>query len=123
MAYWPREPWLDRFVEVHLRTGAHNGGEPAMGGSCPRSSARPASSTGAVTAAVWCYATPEETITWGDSYAERLLTSSMGELPVEAGFATRADIEAMAEAFREWARNPDAFWSFSHVEALGRKPA
>jgi hypothetical protein len=76
-----------------------------------------------VTAAVWCYATPEETITYGDAYADRLLTSSMGERPVEAGLATRADIEAMAEAFRVWARKPDAQWTFTHMAALGRKPA
>jgi len=56
------------------------------------------------------------------SYAERLLTSQMGSRPVEYGFATRADIEAMAAAFRAWARHPDAFWAFVHVAALARKP-
>lgn len=123
MAYWPREPWLDRFVEVHLRTWRRNGGEPAIGRQLPALFRAAGVVERRITAAVWCYATPEETIAWGDSYAERLLTSPMGALPVEAGFATRADIEAMAAAFREWARHPDAFWSFTHVEALGRKPA
>jgi hypothetical protein len=72
---------------------------------------------------VWCYATPEETTAWGDSYAERLLTSPMGARPVEYGFATREDIEAMAAAFRAWAVHPDAFWAFTQVAALARKPA
>src|SRR5262245_1133841 len=31
VAYWPRDPWLDRFVEIHFRTWYRNGGEPAMG--------------------------------------------------------------------------------------------
>ena len=62
-----------------------------------------------------------ETIEWGDSYAERLLTSPMGSRPVEYGFATRADIEAMAAAFRAWARHPDAIWAFIHMAALARK--
>jgi hypothetical protein len=74
-----------------------------------------------ITPAVWCYATPAETVEWGESYAARLLTSPMGARPVEYGFATQADIEAMAAAFRAWAVHPDALWSFVHVEALGRK--
>ena len=65
VSYWPLDPWIDRFVEVHFKTWYRNGGEPRMGrrlralfnaarGRRPR-----------VTAAVWCYATPEETIEWG----------------------------------------------------------
>src|SRR5688572_30906150 len=30
-AYWPSEPWIDRFVQVHLQTWRRNGGEPFMG--------------------------------------------------------------------------------------------
>ena len=66
---------------------------------------------------------PAETTAWGDSYAERLLTSPMGARPVEYGFATREDIEAMAAAFRARAGHPDAFWAFTQVAALARKPA
>jgi hypothetical protein len=74
------------------------------------------------TAAVWCYATEAETTAWGDAYADRLLTSPMGERPIEAGLATRADVEAMADAFRKWARDRDAVWMFVHTAVLGRKP-
>ena len=121
VAYWPREPWIDRFVEVHLRTWRDNGGEPAMGRQLPALFHAAGVTDLRITAAVWCYATPEETIEWGDSYAERLLTSPMGERPIEYGHASRADIEAMAAAFRAWARHPDAVWMFTHIEALGRK--
>jgi hypothetical protein len=76
-----------------------------------------------ITAAVWCYATPAETTDWGESYAQRLLTSPMGGRAVEYGFASRSDLEAMAAAFRAWAAHPDAFWAFLHVEALARRPA
>ena len=47
----------------------------------------------------------------------------MGGRAVEYGFATRADLEAMAAAFRAWARHPDALWAFVHVAALARKSA
>jgi len=121
VAYWPRDPWLDRFVETHLKTWYQNGGEPLMGRRLPALFHGAGVTDLRVTAAVWCYTTPEDTVAWGDAYADRLLTSPMGGRAVEYGFASRADLEAMAAAFRAWARHPDALWSFIHVAALGRK--
>jgi hypothetical protein len=45
----------------------------------------------------------------------------MGGRMVEYGLATQPDVAAMAAAFRTWADHPDAFWVFTHVEALARK--
>jgi SAM-dependent methyltransferase len=120
-SYWPTDPWIDRFVEMHFKTWYRNGGEPRMGRRLRAlfNAARIADIR--ITAAAWCYATPAETVEWGDSYAERLLTSPMGERAVEYGHASRADLEAMAAAFRAWAIHPDAFWAFLHIAALGRK--
>jgi ubiquinone/menaquinone biosynthesis C-methylase UbiE len=122
VSYWPPDPWLDRFVETHFKTWYRNGGEPRMGRRLRALFNAAGVADLQVTASVWCYATPSETIEWGESYAERLLTSPMGSRPVEYGFATREDLEAMAAAFRAWAVHPDAFWAFTHVAALARKP-
>ena len=121
VAYWPRDPWIDRFVEVHQRAWYANGGEPQMGRQLRALFNAAGVADLSVSATVWCYATLSETVEWGESYADRLLTSPMGERPVEHGYATRADVEAMAAAFRAWAAHPDAFWAFTHVAALGRK--
>ena len=121
VTYWPPDPWLDRFVDVHFKTWYRNGGEPRMGRQFRALfNAAPVGDL-QITAAVWCYATPHETVEWGESYAQRLLTSPMGQRPVEYGYATRSDIEAMAAAFRAWAAHPDAFWAFTQVAALARK--
>jgi len=121
--YWPRDPWIDRFIEVHQEAWRRNGGEPQMGRQL-RALFNAAGVTDLrITAAVWCYSIPEDTIAWGDSYADRLLKSPMGESPVTHGLASRADIEAMAASFRAWARHPDAFWVFTHVAALATKPS
>jgi ubiquinone/menaquinone biosynthesis C-methylase UbiE len=121
VAYWPRDPWLDRFVEVHLRTWSQNGGEPRMGRQLRALFNAAAAHDLKISATDWCYATLPETRAWGESYAERLLTSPMGARAVEYGYATRADLEAMAAAFRAWAMHPDAFWAFIHVAALARR--
>jgi ubiquinone/menaquinone biosynthesis C-methylase UbiE len=121
VAYWPRDPWIDRFVEVHLRTWYRNGGEPQAGRHLRELFNAADVASLEITASVWCYATREETVEWGESYADRLLSSPMGERPVEYGYATRAEIESMAAALRAWGAHPDAFWVFTHVQALGWK--
>lgn len=122
-AYWPRDPWIDRFIDVHLRTWSENGGDPRMGRRLRALCNAAGVHALQVSASEWCYATPTETEAWGDSYAERLLTSPMGARAVERGNATREDLTAMAAAFRAWARHPDAFWAFTQVAALAQKPA
>lgn len=121
VAFWPRDPWIDRFVEVHLKTWYRNGGEPAMGRRLRALCNAAGVAELSVTASVWCYTTPADTIEWGESYAERLLTSPMGERMIEYGYASRDEVEAMAAAFRAWAVHPDAAWAFTHFAALGRK--
>jgi len=121
VSYWPIDPRIDRFIETHFKTWYQNGGEPRMGrGLKALFNAAPLTDV-QVTADVWCYTTPEEATEWGESYAQRLLTSPMGGRMVEYGFATRADLDAMAAGFRAWAAHPDAFWSFTQVAALARK--
>jgi SAM-dependent methyltransferase len=120
-AYWPRDSWIDRFVEIHHRTWYENGGEPQMGRQLRALFNAAGVVDPQITASVWCYATPEETAAWGEAYADRLLSSPMGQRPVEYGFATRAEIESMASAFRVWSSHPDATSMFIHIEALGRK--
>ena len=121
VSYWPLDPRIDHFIEVHFKTWYRNGGEPRIGRQLKALfNAAPVTDVD-VTAAVWCYATPEETTEWGESYAQRLLTSPMGGRMVEYGFASGGDLEAMAAAFRAWAAHPDAFWAFTQVGALARK--
>ncbi len=122
-AFWPPEPWIGRFLEVYQKTARSQGGEPNMGRHMRALFNAAGIADCRITAAVWCYATTEATTTWADAYADRLLTTSIGQLAVNGGFATRAEIEAMAAAFRDWARTPDATWMFVHAAALARKPA
>jgi ubiquinone/menaquinone biosynthesis C-methylase UbiE len=120
-AYWPSDPWIDRFIDVHVRTWTQNGGDPRIGRKLRALFNASDVTHLRMTGSQWCYATPAETGEWGESYAERLLTSPMGARAVERGNASRQDLEAMAAAFRNWGKHPDAFWSFIHVAALARK--
>ena len=121
VAYWPHDPWIDRFIEAHQRTWYRNGGEPRMGRQLRAVFNGAGVADLQISATVWCYATPEDTIEWGESYADRLLTTPMGQRAVEYGYVSAGELEAMAMALRAWASHPDACWMFTHVAALGRK--
>jgi ubiquinone/menaquinone biosynthesis C-methylase UbiE len=122
VAYWPPDPWIDRFIETHATTWRRNGGEPNMGRRLRALIGAEEVTDVSATAATWCYATAAETVEWGDSYAARILTSPMGQRAVAYGYASQTDLEAMAAAFRSWARSAGAFWTFTHAAVRARKP-
>lgn len=121
VAYWPPDPWIDRFIEAHFKTWTRNGGEPRMGRRL-RALFNAANLVDVgVATDVWGYATLDATRQWGESYADRLLTSPMGERAVEYGYASQDDLEQMAVALRAWAVHPDAFWAFLQVAVKARR--
>ena len=74
------------------------------------------------TASVWCFSTPDDRAWWGGLWADRMRSSSVGDQAVEAGICTRAELDAMAEAFTEWAAHPDAWFAVLHGEIVARAP-
>jgi ubiquinone/menaquinone biosynthesis C-methylase UbiE len=70
----------------------------------------------------WVFHEPRQVLNWGDSWANRITQSALASQAVEYGLATTEELEAIAEGWRRWARLPDAFFSFLHIEALGRTP-
>jgi hypothetical protein len=83
VAYWPHDPLIDRFLVVYHLVSRKNGGEPQMGrrlrGLFHDAGLRHIQ----ISATDWCYATTDETRVWGETYAERFLTSSIGDKAVE----------------------------------------
>jgi hypothetical protein len=42
---------------------------------------------------------------------------------MEFGFATREDLEEIAEGWRAWSQEPDAFFMYTNVECIAFKAA
>jgi SAM-dependent methyltransferase len=72
----------------------------------------------AASASVWCFATDEERVWWGDLWAERFTDSSMAEQLVEHRIADRRDLWAFADGWRRWADSPDGWFAVLHGEIL-----
>jgi ubiquinone/menaquinone biosynthesis C-methylase UbiE len=74
-----------------------------------------------VSGTTWTYPGYDSVETWALSWAERTTHSNLATKAVEYGIASTAELEAVAAGYREWCRDPSAFFSIGHVEVLGWK--
>ena len=119
MTWFPEPAGMEQWRSVYMATARANGGEPDAG-SRLLSWARAAGFTDVTaSASTWCYATPADRAWQSETWAQRCLTS-FGPRAVELGLADRADLEAMAQAWRQWGASEDAWFVVVHGEVLAR---
>ena len=119
MTWFPEPAGMERWRSVYMATARANGGEPDAG-SRLLSWAREAGFTDVTaSASTWCYATPADRAWQSQTWAQRCLTS-FGPQAVELGLADRADLETMAQAWRQWGDSEDAWFVVVHGEVLAR---
>jgi len=119
MTWFPEPAGIERWRSVYMATARANGGEPDAG-SRLLSWAREAGFTDVTaSASTWCYATPADRAWQSQTWAQRSLTS-FGPRAVELGLADRADLETMAQAWRQWGDSEDAWFVVVHGEVLAR---
>ena len=119
MTWFPEPAGMEQWRSVYMATARANGGEPDAG-SRLLSWAREAGFTDVTaSASTWCYATPADRAWQSQTWAQRCLTS-FGPRAVELGRADGADLEAMAQAWRQWGDSEDAWFVVVHGEVLAR---
>jgi 2-polyprenyl-3-methyl-5-hydroxy-6-metoxy-1,4-benzoquinol methylase len=116
----PHIPALDEWLDLLLRMGRNNGGEPSAGRRL-KSWAQDAGFTDiTVSASTWLFETDEQREWWGGSWADRALHSSYADHALEQGIADRADLERISAGWREWANARDGWLLMPHGEILAR---
>ncbi len=110
--------WLELYHDVALRNGAQADAGRYLNGWLLSAGFEEIE----MSASSWVFHRPRQVLNWGDSWAERITHSALATQAVEYGLATTDELETIAEGWRRWARRPDAFFSFLHVEGLGRTP-
>ena len=55
---------------------------------------------------------------WGDLWAERIVGSSLAEQALERGLAGSEDLARLAQGWRRWAGEADAWFVVLHGELL-----
>jgi SAM-dependent methyltransferase len=119
--FHPESVGLRRFLALYYELARRNGGDPDAGRHLRHWFREAGFVDMRITASTVCYADAAATQEWADTYADRTLHSNIAEKAVEYGVATRSDLAEMAAAWRDWGRDPDAFWCFSNTEVVAWK--
>jgi SAM-dependent methyltransferase len=119
-AWHPNVPALNEWLTLYRRVARANGGEPDAGRRL-LSWARDAGFTDVTaTGSVWCFATPDDRAWWSGMWADRVTTSAIAGQAISYGYATRADLERIAEGWREWGASGDGWFTVLHGEIICR---
>ena len=117
----PSDALLDRWMELYHDVCRRNGADADAGRSLPGwartagfTEIQPSSST-------WTFAEPDSRRWWGELWADRVLSSSLGEQAVEYGLSSRDELEAIAAAWRQWLHHDDGFFVVVHAELIARR--
>ncbi|MGC4109183.1 MAG: class I SAM-dependent methyltransferase [Nocardioides sp.] len=119
-AWYPRLPGLDRWLELYQAAARANGGEPDAGRHLLAWAHAAGLDQVTATSSTWCFATPESRAWWGGMWADRIVASALGRQLVDERRATAEELGDIAEAWREWAADPDGWISIPHGELVIR---
>lgn len=120
-AWAPTDPRLTRWNEVYHAVTRHNGAEADAGRWLP-TWVRAAGFTDVRTSSsTWTFAEPDDRAWWGGLWADRATQSAFARQAVEYGYATEADLEGFADAFRTWSEDPAGVFIIPNVEVLARR--
>lgn len=117
--WWPGDERLDTWLKLYRAVAHGNNAEPDAGRRLLSWAHEAGFTEVTPSASVWCYATPEERADWGGMWAKRIY-SAVGEMAVERGLATPAELDAISQAWQDWAAHSDGWLMIPHGELLAR---
>jgi ubiquinone/menaquinone biosynthesis C-methylase UbiE len=117
----PADPRLDRWMELYHLITRQNGGEPDAGRFLLGWVRQAGFVDPVATSSTWTFADPERRAWWGGLWGDRVEQSSFADHAIRYGFSDRAELGAIAAAWRRWADHPDAYFAVLHAEVLARR--
>ncbi|MBO0820283.1 MAG: methyltransferase domain-containing protein, partial [Nocardiopsaceae bacterium] len=120
MFWFPGSEALDDWRDLYRKVARGNGGEPDAARRLPAWSREAGLNDLTVSSSTWTYATPDEREWWGGLWADRTLKSAYASAATGGGYATRADLERIAGAWRDWAASDDGWFCVVNGEVLAR---
>jgi ubiquinone/menaquinone biosynthesis C-methylase UbiE len=114
----PADPRLDRWLELYHQITKRNGAEADAGRYLLRWVQAAGFSDARASSATWTFADPDGRAWWGGVWADRVERSAFAEQAIAYDLSDRAELDAIAAAWREWAAKPDGFFAALHCEVL-----
>lgn len=123
MVHAPHDPRLAEWLTLYHSVAKRNRAEADAGRYIHGWLLQAGYEAPQMSSSTWTFYQPRQLLNWGDSWAARTTESAFATQAIEYGLATTAELDQYATAWREWARQPDGFFSFLHVEGLATVPA
>ncbi|EJF63286.1 UbiE family methyltransferase [Dichomitus squalens] len=120
--WWPDIEGLQQWSEGYKAVARANGGEPDAGRRLhvwAKKAGYPADSL-TLSVGTWCFYTPEDRAWWGGLWADRLLSSNFAPTALKHGIFTQEGLEKVAEAWRRWGADEDAWCTLIHGELIAK---
>jgi ubiquinone/menaquinone biosynthesis C-methylase UbiE len=119
--FYPDNEGMRRFLAIYYDLARRSGAEPNAGRHLRCWFREAEFGETRVTTSTVSYTDLIATAAWGDTYAERTLRSNIADRALELGIATRSELDQIAVAWRDWGRDPHAFFCFSQTEVVAWK--
>jgi SAM-dependent methyltransferase len=116
--WWPAVPELDEWLDVYRTVARGNDAEPDAGRRLKSWALAAGLDVVTATAGTWCFSEPEDVAWWGDLWAERIVGSRLAEQARERGLAGSEDLARIAQGWRGWAGQADAWFVVLHGELI-----
>ena len=116
--WFPANDGLAEWKSVYDQVHRSGGGEPDAGRRLMSWARAAGLDDVAASGSLWAFTSDEERAWWGGLWADRALQSEFATRAVDSGIADDAALQRIAEAWRTWARDSDAWFSFPHGEII-----
>jgi len=118
--WYPENPALEDWLDLCEAIGRANGGETNAGRHLLAWAHEAGFADVRPSASLWCFATPEDRAWWGGLWADRMTNSAIAEQAEREGFASRAELEAIAAGWHAWVNEPDGWFTAPSGEIVCR---
>ncbi len=122
MAWSPPDPLLDRWLDLYHQITMRRGVQPDAGRHLAGWVREAGFTSVEASTSCWTFATADRRAWWGESWAERVTASAYAQHAVELELAGPEELEAIAGAFRRWARCDRGVFVVPHGEIVARRP-
>jgi SAM-dependent methyltransferase len=119
-AWHPSTPSLDEWLGLYSAVARADGGEPDAGRRLLSWTRAAGLTDVTATSSTWCFASADDRTWWSGLWADRTLSTRIGERAVALGMATADDLQRIAEGWGTWGSDPDGWFSVLHGEVLCR---
>ncbi|MGR0219196.1 class I SAM-dependent methyltransferase [Agromyces sp. ZXT2-6] len=116
----PESPVLERWRSLNEAICAWNGGEAHAGRMLKRWAREAGFAEVRASGSVWVFESDRDREWWGGAWAERAVRSQFAAHAIESGHSSRAELDRIAEAWRGWAADSDAWFLMPHGEIIAR---